>query len=865
MSIRIAKFGGLSPSVDPRNLAPDGAQVAMDVDLRFGDFRPSRGLGPSVATVPSGTKSIFRTPSGTWLSSTTDTDYVNAQVNDAAQERVYLTGRSAYPEAWEGPGAGTYRRLGVPAPSDKPAAELQATDQFDSDDATTAQQEALEATAVAVLATGSASWLGNLPPASAPTAPGLTPDPDYDKVLMHLRFDAFPGSTFTDSSLRATPITTEAGVTFLNDNTGPLGTDGAGCGNFAGTTAGGLTFPWIEAHDAWTFEAFLKPTEDLEWVELQSRDGGLRKLTLRTPGGGYRTLLTNTYGNMGGSVLKVKRTNGDHAMLSGVPVHLAVVCDGASMAVYLDGVRCGSVGYGDSLEANVFGRASNSNTEALQAKVDEVRISSFARYSGATFTAPDEPFGVLPTVSGTLGIFIQHGDVLATGMPTDDDGDAVFAIELTASGGGFVAANSALDWMRTSGLPGAQITYDGDPYWAVLLKDWRAAGRNNTLAALDAALTAVVDPSDPPNPLLTAGQVDDLAAVAMTVYGPDGSIVLPMIAAVNSAQVALVSAFNSAGTTAATAAPKLAELKRASAVIEAHFGNLGAEVRAYLQENASDIFGGIKARVVQRVIESRAYVVTFVTDWDEESAPSRPSELVELDQNDAVLVTASAPPSGRNIIGWRLYRSSTTNSGAAFQLVADDSASNAVLKDGAFAYFSTSDLSYIDDMKQEELQEPCATLTWLEPPATLKGLVGLPNGIMAGFLGKTLCFCEPYAPYAWPIEYQQTLKYNIVALGVFGQTVVVLTEGHPYYASGADSASMSTQEVEVPQSCVAKRTVASVEGGVIFASPDGLCLATASGVQVLTHLAFSKDDWQALVDGNAFGAYNDGSYYLFTA
>jgi hypothetical protein len=135
---------------------------------------------------------------------------------------------------------------------------------------------------------------------------------------------------------------------------------------------------------------------------------------------------------------------------------------------------------------------------------------------------------------------------------------------------------------------------------------------------------------------------------------------------------------------------------------------------------------------------------------------------------------------------------------------------------------------------------------------------------MAGFFGKTLCFSEPYAPYAWPVEYQQTVKHNLVGLGVFGQTVVVLTEGSPYYASGADSASMSAQEIDAPQSCVAKRTIASVEGGVMFASPDGLCLASNAGVKVLTYENFSKEDWQARVGANAFGAYSDGSYYLFT-
>jgi hypothetical protein len=36
-------------------------------------------------------------------------------------------------------------------------------------------------------------------------------------------------------------------------------------------------------------------------------------------------------------------------------------------------------------------------------------------------------------------------------------------------------------------------------------------------------------------------------------------------------------------------------------------------------------------------------------------------------------------------------------------------------------------------------------------------------------------------------------------------------------------------------------------------------------VEVLTAGAYTRDDWQAAIGGGAFGAFCDGSYYLFTA
>jgi hypothetical protein len=261
-------------------------------------------------------------------------------------------------------------------------------------------------------------------------------------------------------------------------------------------------------------------------------------------------------------------------------------------------------------------------------------------------------------------------------------------------------------------------------------------------------------------------------------------------------------------------------------------------------------------------IETRAYVYTYVTDWGEESAPSPASALVETDQNDTVQITVFAPPTGRNIVGWRLYRSSTTSFGAAYQLIADKAVGNAVLNGVNFNYFAITNLIYSDALRQEELQEPLQTLTWAEPPENLIGLVGLPNGILAGFFGKTVCFSEPFAPYAWPLEYQLPVEHNIVGLGVFGQTLVVLTEGWPYYGSGADSASMSLQKLEQPQACISKRSIVSMDNGVLYASPDGLCMAGPSGITVMSQAAFSKEDWQTAVGTAPLGMYHEGRYFI---
>lgn len=268
-----------------------------------------------------------------------------------------------------------------------------------------------------------------------------------------------------------------------------------------------------------------------------------------------------------------------------------------------------------------------------------------------------------------------------------------------------------------------------------------------------------------------------------------------------------------------------------------------------------------------RVEETRFYVATFVNDWGWESAPSPVSEMIEMDQNDSVTVTCPLPPAGRGITHWRLYRSNAGTDSAAFQFVDE---------------FLISTLVYLDEMESGNLGEVCPTFGWLEPPYRwdsasaaeikppkgadpyLRGLVGMPNGILAGFVDNFVAFCDPYHPYAWPVEYQITTEHPIVGLGVFGQTLFVGTLGYPYLISGSDSASMSSVKLAVDQPCVSRRSIVSIGSGVIYASPDGLCLATSAGIELATAALFAREDWQALGPESITAVAHEGVYYFWT-
>ena len=242
--------------------------------------------------------------------------------------------------------------------------------------------------------------------------------------------------------------------------------------------------------------------------------------------------------------------------------------------------------------------------------------------------------------------------------------------------------------------------------------------------------------------------------------------------------------------------------------------------------------------------ETRAYTWTLVNNWGEESMPYLPGngntdaefELLELDGNDEVLVQATMPaPTEITNYGyakWRLYRSNSGSQASAFQMVFEK---------------ALTDNPVTDKKSNAALLESLASMTWEPPPVVngkyLQGICALPNGFMAGFIDKTVYFSEVFRPYAWPSEYTHTFQYPIVGLGVFGQTLVVLTETGPWYLSGSDPSSMSKEDTRSNQACVSARSICPVDGGVIFASPDGLCLASPTGIKVFLPAPTGKVAW----------------------
>jgi hypothetical protein len=174
---------------------------------------------------------------------------------------------------------------------------------------------------------------------------------------------------------------------------------------------------------------------------------------------------------------------------------------------------------------------------------------------------------------------------------------------------------------------------------------------------------------------------------------------------------------------------------------------------------------------------------------------------------------------------------------------------------------NTGSTAYSDTIAAASLPgDALNSLAWLPPPVNLQGLVNMPNGMMAGFVGNQVYFCEPYYPHAWPIAYALSVEYQIVGLGVFGSSLVVCTQGKPYIISGIHPSSMSQEKQPLLEPCMSLRSITQDQYGVLYASPNGLVAIGPGVADVITKPLYNRTDWQVLDPSTMIATMYAGNY-----
>lgn len=257
---------------------------------------------------------------------------------------------------------------------------------------------------------------------------------------------------------------------------------------------------------------------------------------------------------------------------------------------------------------------------------------------------------------------------------------------------------------------------------------------------------------------------------------------------------------------------------------------------------------------LQLSTEARVYVYTYVNAIGEESAPSNPSSIVTVPSVGATVVLGNmlTDPSisGLNITKKRIYRSLADSSGAAsFRFLAE---------------INVADTTYTDVILGTALGEELLTTTWDTPRAGMQGLGLTAYGMAYGFTGKIICLSEPFYVYAWPRNYELTTQYDIVAMGHYESNIIVATTGNPVMVTGIDpSGGLALMELPITEACVSKRSMVSLGHCAIYASPNGLVMASGNGAQLVSEAFFDKDEWNALNPASIHAVEHHGKYLFF--
>ncbi len=256
---------------------------------------------------------------------------------------------------------------------------------------------------------------------------------------------------------------------------------------------------------------------------------------------------------------------------------------------------------------------------------------------------------------------------------------------------------------------------------------------------------------------------------------------------------------------------------------------------------------------------SRAYVYTWVSGLGEESGPSPASSIIDVKSDE--MVTVTPPPSVPSYIyntqsapaKKRIYR---TNVNGEFQFVGE-----------LMAY----EASLVDSKLDEALGEIIPTDGWSPPPdnsasspdGPLLGLTAMPNGMLAGFAGRSVFFAEQFMPHAWPKAYSLTVKSKVVGLTSISIGLMVLTQGKPVLMTGSSPAGMGAVEIDNDQACVSARSIVDMGDVAVYASPDGLVAAGENGVNLVTEGVFTREQWQALKPESIHAYKFEGRYVFF--
>jgi len=278
----------------------------------------------------------------------------------------------------------------------------------------------------------------------------------------------------------------------------------------------------------------------------------------------------------------------------------------------------------------------------------------------------------------------------------------------------------------------------------------------------------------------------------------------------------------------------------------------------------------------------KGYVYSFVNSYGDEGPPSPIDSISDYNAGNVTLEDIEAAPSDRAIDKIYVYRTNASGTGTAeFQYVLEatwfsETVDYAV---GDFVIYLTDlykcttihpaaawnagHFTAGDDVADADLLSVFPKTNFDLPPATLKGLIGLSNGSMAGFVGNQLYLSEPYYPHAWPTDYIIGFDADIVAISNDDNLITVATTANPYTVYGTHPSTMQKKKNSSIYPGLNIRSITSGNGGVFFVTHNGLIFSGPGGMVNITQQIMEPADWSAYNPSSLLVDYFEDKLFAF--
>ena len=239
------------------------------------------------------------------------------------------------------------------------------------------------------------------------------------------------------------------------------------------------------------------------------------------------------------------------------------------------------------------------------------------------------------------------------------------------------------------------------------------------------------------------------------------------------------------------------------------------------------------------VTETRSYVYTFVTAYNEEGPPCNPVTATEYSNASSWNLSGGSTSwtggAQVNVAYVNIYRTVPNSSNPAFFFVAQVAIATWISGSGTYSDTSSNATIALNN-----------TLDFVDnfpPPATMEGFALMPGGFLLGFQGRNLLMTEPYLPHAWNPTYNLATEFEIVGIVIWSQTAIICTTSNLYLGSGSTPDAFTLQKLDGVTPCLSRRGIVSTVSGAYFPTVDGLAMFNVNGLNTITQPILTKEEW----------------------